>query len=574
MSLYNDTTVRLKWGAMPDKICANLPYPIELTAHACVDKDVDGHADKEEPTPLNVGVRVCPIRSVVALDENFADCELGKWKVTCETHYEYGFDVDVSATGNPSMFLKGGNDSNFGMVMTVMRENSSAFEDDQEVGQATELERFQPARVTFYVRTDSPDSDAGHFILGESNEVNRRVAQFQFTKDGNMGLLGSGGTSYGAVPYEPFTWYRIDLTFQWERKEVDFYVNCKLEECAIPFRRTASSYIGACALGNRDRCTTWFDSFRFITEEELPSNKLSMIDGRLSAWCEPIGREEEFWLQAVVETDRNSHGGRASGDGSHAGASGAFVRWGPFTPMPGREVAQRLALNQEALVQISSLLDDEASADVTFVVGDERIHAHSNILKARCETLRAMLCSQMAEGQCSDARQRSDTHSGGSGSEGGSGAIAKRIVNVREVRPAVFRKMLEHLYGGAMDVDADMAIELLALADQYMLPGLKLTCGFALRRSITVETVCRIIQAADRFDCQGSELKAQCLSFIMHNYQAVVGSSMWDELEASPHLLVQITREIATSGRGDLLASTRADTPPAHNTRKRARESV
>lgn len=354
------------------------------------------------------------------------------------------------------------------------------------------------------------------------------------------------------------------------RAQVDFYVNCKLEECAIPFRRTSSSYIGACALGNRDRCTTWFDSFRFISEEELPPNRLSMHDGRLSAWCGPIMREEELWLQAVVESDRDSRGPRTSGGGDHEGASGAFVRWGPFTPTPGREVAQRLVLNTEALSQISSLLDDEASADVTFVVGEERIHAHSNILNARCETLRAMLTSPMAEGQQRSGRARSSDSDGG-GSDGSAG-VAKREVRVREVRPAVFRKMLEHLYGGAIDVDPDMAIELLALADQYMLPGLKLTCGFALRRSITVETVCRIIQAADRFDCPGSELKSQCLSFIMHNYQAVVGSTMWDELEASPHLLVQITREIATSGRSDLLAATSTVSPPAQNTRKRARE--
>jgi hypothetical protein len=35
-----------------------------------------------------------------------------------------------------------------------------------------------------------------------------------------MGLLGSGGSSYGAVPYVPHVWYRIDLTFNWAEKEV------------------------------------------------------------------------------------------------------------------------------------------------------------------------------------------------------------------------------------------------------------------------------------------------------------------------------------------------------------------
>lgn len=74
MSLYHNTSVRLKWGAMPAAICANLPYPIELTAHTA-----DADAEDDEPTPLNVGISVRAIRSVVALDENFADCQLGKW---------------------------------------------------------------------------------------------------------------------------------------------------------------------------------------------------------------------------------------------------------------------------------------------------------------------------------------------------------------------------------------------------------------------------------------------------------------------------------------------------------------
>lgn len=86
---------------------------------------------------------------------------LARRKVTCETHYDYGFDEDVSATGHPSMFLKGGNDSNFGMVMTVLPSKSDgAFEDDSDTERPPDLETFQPARVTFYVRTDSPTSGA------------------------------------------------------------------------------------------------------------------------------------------------------------------------------------------------------------------------------------------------------------------------------------------------------------------------------------------------------------------------------------------------------------------------------
>lgn len=83
-------------------------------------------------------------------------------KVTCESHYEYGFDPTISATGHPSMFLKGGNDSNFGMVITDVlynpkRGTPGVFEDESEHDVPSDVP-FQPTRVTFYVRTDSPNS--------------------------------------------------------------------------------------------------------------------------------------------------------------------------------------------------------------------------------------------------------------------------------------------------------------------------------------------------------------------------------------------------------------------------------
>mmetsp|Transcript_17262 Transcript_17262/g.50146 ORF Transcript_17262/g.50146 Transcript_17262/m.50146 type:complete len:573 (-) Transcript_17262:270-1988(-) len=567
MALHNVTSTRLEWGKMPAQIFASLPCPLEITAKEAPRRDPEEDATATKILPLNTVLSLRAIKATVALEENFANCALGKWKVTCESHYEFGFDEAVTATGNPSMFLQGGNDSNFGMVMTVLpsKDAGSAYEDESEL-ERTDLEKFQPSRVTFYVRTDSATSDAGHFILGESNEVNRRVAQFQFTREGNMGLLGSGGQSFGAVPYEAHTWYRVDLTFNWERKEVDFYVNCKLEEPAVPFRRTSSNYIGACALGNRDQCTTWFESFSFIQEEDVKVHRTNLVDGRAFTWFPEIMREDELWLHAQVEHECEDRRSSAPSAGSAAEtnedrckkANGAFVRWGPFCPVPAREVAQRNALNEAALADMLTMLDDEATADVHFNVEGTSMYAHACILAARCETFKAMLNSQLSEG-------RETVFKG----KDGEALRPRRTIAVHEVRPPVFKKMLEYLYGGAIDVEPDMAIELLALADQYMLEGLKITCGFALRRSITVESVSRIIQAADRFDCTRSELKDQCLKFILKNYSQVVNSPMWEELAQSPMLLLQITRAIATAKKDG--ASSSGPSPPAHNTRKRSR---
>ena len=151
-------------------------------------------------------------------------------------HYE------VCAPGSSgSLYLKGGNDSNFGMTLKLPTPSSnpsadadaavtpaaaaataaSASASEGESSEDAQFDgNFRPQSVSFYVRTDNERADAGHFILGESNEVNKRVAQFQFTKDGKMGLLGTGGITHGATPYLPNRWYFIELRFDWETKQV------------------------------------------------------------------------------------------------------------------------------------------------------------------------------------------------------------------------------------------------------------------------------------------------------------------------------------------------------------------
>lgn len=195
-------------------------------------------------------------------------------------------------------------------------------------------------------------------ILGESNEVNKRVAQFQFTKDGQMGLLGTGGTTHGATPYVADRWYHIELRFDWSRKTVAFYVDRTLQQRQIPFRRESSSFIGACALGNRDRCTTWFDSFCFMREECLGTQTVTRLgsDGRATAWLGPLSHPERAARGFIL---------RAEDEEGHV--SGTV---GPIYPLRATECAQRMAINASALADLTMLLtgDVGSSSDVVFEV--------------------------------------------------------------------------------------------------------------------------------------------------------------------------------------------------------------
>merc|ERR1712087_21018 len=96
--------------------------------------------------------------------------------------------------------------------------------------------------------------------------------------------------------------------------------------------------------------------------------------------------------------------------------------------------------------------------------------------------------------------------------------------------------------GGAVQVPEELAVELLGLADRYLLDGLKLLCGFTLAKMVSVDSVSRILQAADRWDSPSSALKQKCMDFVLQNYEEVVVNPIFEELASSPHLLLEITR--------------------------------
>ena len=297
---------------------------------------------------------------------------------------------------------------------------------------------------------------------------------------------------------------------------MSFYVDHMLAEGGrhIPFRRGTSSYIGACALGNRDRCTTWFDSVEFATEVQLGHAEVQAAAGHAEAWLGPL--REDLALGGFVL--------RAEDSAGHVSVSQQLQ------PLSSMEGAQRVALNAAALGDFSSLLTDSSASDVCFLVEGRAVHAHRCILTARCEAFRLMFNSSMREGSQSCPQ-----------------------VPILEASYAAFHCMLQFIYGGAAatDVGEELAVELLGLADRYLLDGLKLLCGFTLARMVSVESVSRIIMAADRWDSprQGggapSQLKQRCLEFILDNYAQVAAAPTYEELTTSPHLMLEIARAVA-----------------------------
>ena len=217
------------WGGEVGRnVTTSLPFLVKLDVLNEHDEPMSDYAEV---------ITISAVTTTICLREGFEDRQLGLWcALRCDPaparppaftargppsrrtpaflpgHYEHGFDVEVCAPGSSgSLYLKGGNDSNFGMTLKLPTPSSnpsadadaavtpaaaaataaSASASEGESSEDAQFDgNFRPQSVSFYVRTDNERADAGHFILGESNEVNKRVAQFQFTKDGKMGLLG------------------------------------------------------------------------------------------------------------------------------------------------------------------------------------------------------------------------------------------------------------------------------------------------------------------------------------------------------------------------------------------------
>lgn len=164
------------------------------------------------------------------------------------------------------------------------------------------------------------------------------------------------------------------------------------------------------------------------------------------------------------------------------------------------------------------LNNQELFSDVTFIVDEKPIHAHKAILAAQCDQFSAMFTSGMRESTESEIRI-----------QGGWSYAA-------------FLAMLEFLYTGSVEhFDAELALDLVGLADQFTLDHLKRLCENLLVHHVDVDNVCGLLSCAHRYTAP--DLKKICLNFIIKHFHSVQASSGFEALSQEPQLLLEVTRE-------------------------------
>ncbi|XP_031263780.1 ARM REPEAT PROTEIN INTERACTING WITH ABF2-like [Pistacia vera] len=150
-------------------------------------------------------------------------------------------------------------------------------------------------------------------------------------------------------------------------------------------------------------------------------------------------------------------------------------------------------------------------SDVTFLVEGKRFYAHRICLLASSDAFRAMF-------------------------DGGYREKLAKDVEIPNIRWDVFELMMRFIYTGSVDVNIDVAQDLLKAADQYLLDGLKRLCEFAIAQDISTENVPFMFEFSEAYNAVS--LKQSCILFILEKF---------DKLRSKPwcyHFIQHILPEI------------------------------
>ncbi|XP_031271471.1 BTB/POZ and MATH domain-containing protein 4-like isoform X1 [Pistacia vera] len=184
-------------------------------------------------------------------------------------------------------------------------------------------------------------------------------------------------------------------------------------------------------------------------------------------------------------------------------------------------------------VHFGMLLENEEGSDVTFNVDGEKFHAHKLVLAAR---------SPVFENEFSDAMEEDN----------------QEIV-VTDMEPRVFKALLHFIYKDTLIEDEEFSAsssscvasvsdtleaKLLAAAEKYALPRLRLMCESVLCKVITVNSVSHILALADQYCAM--DLKTVCLKFTAENLIPVMRSDGFQYLkENCPSLQSELLKTVA-----------------------------
>jgi len=174
---------------------------------------------------------------------------------------------------------------------------------------------------------------------------------------------------------------------------------------------------------------------------------------------------------------------------------------------------------------LGKLLNNPARSDVTFLVEGRPIYAHRCVIMCRCDPLERMLEGPMRES-------------------------TQHEIVLHDQQYDVFMALLEYLYTDRVQaiqqktVKVEFALDLLSVADQFLVEKLKMLCENSIQKSIDVDNVAHMLSTADQRMAAG--LRKKCFEYILRHFGKVIGTQAFSEI--SKPLLQEVL--FAASKRG------------------------
>ncbi|KAL9993842.1 putative chromatin remodeling & transcription regulator BTB-POZ family [Helianthus debilis subsp. tardiflorus] len=142
-------------------------------------------------------------------------------------------------------------------------------------------------------------------------------------------------------------------------------------------------------------------------------------------------------------------------------------------------------------------------SDVTFLIEGKRFYAHRICLLASSDAFRAMFDGGYKEKDAKD-------------------------IEIPNIRWDVFELMMRYIYTGSVDVNLEIAQDLLRAADQYLLEGLKRLCEYTIAQDIRIDNVSVMYDLSEAFNAVS--LRNACILFVLENFDKLNAKSWYGEL--------------------------------------------
>jgi len=179
------------------------------------------------------------------------------------------------------------------------------------------------------------------------------------------------------------------------------------------------------------------------------------------------------------------------------------------TEIQGATCSKKIELPTSNLVddmdRLLTMSDDDSFSDVTFVVNNKQFSAHKNILSARSRVFCTMFKSGMRESK-------------------------DQVIPIEDTEEVTFKEMLRFIYSGQCDpsILQDKTVDVLAIADRFDVPCLKLMCEDILLQRLTVDNASDTLLLADTYhSCQ---LKKFVVDFMVENFFQVLATDSFKDL--------------------------------------------